>query len=224
MKPLYKFVVASLLFGAMSVNAETTISLQSEIQPLILNSADAEDASAESGNNLLLIEEGTNQLLFKVGQLVSEDAKHRKYNSPAFIIRFEASDRPLELSYPKLRTIADAKAFERSPSFTLVNDANRSVDFSIDKLTAGGLQNLRDYQNELVAYNQRADAIAAVSSVSTTSTVSTSTANKVASGESQPMSVTNSSSRMNILQGSFSQLSAQEQQEFMLWAMKNLKD
>ena len=224
MKPLYTLVATSLLLGAVTVNADTTLSFQSEIQPLILNSVDAEDALAESSNNLLLIEEGSNQLLFKVGQLVSEDAKHRKYNSPAFIIRFEASDSPLKLSYPKLRTIADAKAFERSPSFNLVNDANRPVEFFIDKLTAGGLQNLRDYQSELAVYNQRVDAIAAVSSVPTISTVSTSKENKVVSDESQPLPVTNSSSRMNILQGSFSQLSAQEQQEFMLWAMKNLKD
>ncbi|MBC7002020.1 DUF2057 domain-containing protein [Photobacterium sp. BZF1] len=218
MKPLYKFIAVGLMFGAVSVNAQTTLSLQSEIQPLILNSADAEDAMVESGHNRLLVEEGTNQLLFRVGQLVSEDAKHRKYNSPAFIIRFEAADTPLELSYPKMRTIAEAKAFEKSPSFSLINEGNRPVDFTIDTLRAGGLQNLRDYQNELAAYNKRADAIAAVTPTST------STIKHSSSIEPQPVTGVNSSSRMNILQASFSRLSAQEQQQFMLWAMKNLKE
>ena len=213
MKPLYKFIAAGLMFGAVSVSAETTLSFQSEIQPLILNSADAEDAFEESVHNRLLIGEGTNQLLFKVGQLVSEDAKHRKYNSPAFVIRFEATDSPLELSYPKIRTITEARAFEKSPAFELVNAENKAIDFSIDKLTAGGLQNLRDYQNELVAYNKRPDAIAAVSSL---------TEDKTSVVATQPS--VKSSSRMNVLQASFSNLSAKEQQQFMLWAMKNLKD
>ena len=44
--------------------------IQSEIQPLILNSADAEDAIEESGHNRLLIEEETEPLLFQ-GRTVS---------------------------------------------------------------------------------------------------------------------------------------------------------
>ncbi|PSV64839.1 DUF2057 domain-containing protein [Photobacterium profundum] len=202
-------VAILLALGSGQAAADTVLTLQPEINPIVVN-------GGKVGNGIFSpeqqvdIQKGENQILITVGQIVFEDAKRRKYNSPSYILKFNANDQPLSLTYDKMRTIQEAKAFEKSPSFVFTDVNGKNINYKIDVLNASGMQSFRDYQQELQAYNQGQEGRAAVTIASYTAIA--------------PQSVTpNPAAKMTFLHNTFSNLSADEQQQFMQWAMKNLK-
>jgi len=202
-------VAILLALGSGQAAADTVLTLQPEINPIVVN-------GGKVGNDIFSpeqqgdIQKGENQILITVGQIVFEDAKRRKYNSPSYILKFNANDQPLSLTHDKMRTIQEAKAFEKSPSFVFTDVNGKNINYKIDVLNASGMQSFRDYQQELQAYNQGQEGRAAVTIASYTAIA--------------PQSVTpNPAAKMTFLHNTFSNLSADEQQQFMQWAMKNLK-
>ncbi|NVJ54870.1 MAG: DUF2057 domain-containing protein [Vibrionaceae bacterium] len=175
------------------------LTLQQELVPRVLN---GEFVYPEriSANNSIQIEEGHNQLAVTVGQIVFEDGKRRKFDSQPLILEFSAEkDAELTLSYNKLRTIEEAKAFDREPKVTLLDDSGSKVEFSMTQLRKGGMQGFRDYEREVADYNLAL--------------------NKRVIKES----IAQSPQETQSLKTSFNNLSREEQQEFMQWAMRNLK-
>ena len=175
------------------------LTLQQELVPRVLN---GEFVYPEhiSANNSIQIEDGHNQLAVTVGQIVFEDGKRRKFDSQPLILEFSAAkDAELTLSYNKLRTIEEAKAFERDPKVTLLDDHGNTVEFSMTQLRKGGMQGFRDYEREVADYNLAQ--------------------NKQVTKES----IVQSPQKTQSLKASFNNLSREEQQEFMQWAMRNLK-
>ncbi|MGF1870412.1 YccT family protein [Photobacterium indicum] len=206
-------VAILLIFGSGQAVADTVLTLQPEINPIIVNGGKAGNGIF-SPEQQVDVQKGENQILITVGQIVFEDAKRRKYNSPSYILKFNANDQPLSLTYDKMRTIQEAKAFEKSPSFVFTDVNGKNINYKIDVLNASGMQSFRDYQQELQAYNQGQEGRAAVS-ISTASVGYTAI---------DPQSVApNPAAKMTFLHNTFRDLSADEQQQFMQWAMKNLK-
>lgn len=175
------------------------LTLQQELVPRVLN---GEFVYPEriSANNSIQIEDGHNQLTVTVGQIVFEDGKRRKFDSQPLILEFSAAkDAELTLSYNKLRTIEEAKAFERDPKVTLLDESGNTIEFSMTQLRKGGMQGFRDYEREVADYNLAL--------------------NKQETKES----IAQSPQETQSLKASFNNLSREEQQEFMQWAMRNLK-
>lgn len=175
------------------------LTLQQELVPRVLN---GEFVYPEriSADNSIQIEDGHNQLTVTVGQIVFEDGKRRKFDSQPLILEFSAAkDAELTLSYNKLRTIEEAKAFERDPKVTLLDESGNTIEFSMTQLRKGGMQGFRDYEREVADYNQAL--------------------NKQETKES----IAQSPQETQSLKASFNNLSREEQQEFMQWAMRNLK-
>ncbi len=175
------------------------LTLQQELVPRVLN---GEFVYPEriSANNSIQIEDGHNQLAVTVGQIVFEDGKRRKFDSQPLILEFSAAkDAELTLSYNKLRTIEEAKAFERDPKVTLLDENGNTIEFSMTQLRKGGMQGFRDYEREVADYNLAL--------------------NKQETKES----IAQSPQETQSLKASFNNLSREEQQEFMQWAMRNLK-
>lgn len=206
-------VAILLALGSGQAAADTVLTLQPEINPIVVNGGKVGN-SLFSSEQQVDVQKGENQILITVGQIVFEDAKRRKYNSPSYILKFNANEQPLSLTYNKIRTIQDAKAFEKSPSFVFTDVNGKNIDYKIDVLNASGMQSFRDYQQELQAYNQGQEGRAAAA-------ISTTTAGYTAIA---PQSITpNPAAKMTFLHNTFRDLSADEQQQFMQWAMKNLK-
>ncbi|KOO07331.1 YccT family protein [Vibrio hepatarius] len=175
------------------------LTLQQELVPRVLN---GEFVYPEriSANNSIQIKDGHNQLTVTVGQIVFEDGKRRKFDSQPLILEFSAAkDAELTLSYNKLRTIEEAKAFERDPKVTLLDESGNTIEFSMTQLRKGGMQGFRDYEREVADYNLAL--------------------NKQETKES----IAQSPQETQSLKASFNNLSREEQQEFMQWAMRNLK-
>lgn len=175
------------------------LTLQAELTPRVLNGESIYPGQI-SENNSIDIESGNNQLAVTVGQIVFEDGKRRKFDSQPLLLEFEAEeDTQLTLTYGKFRTIEDAKAFEKSPIVTLKNKTGNDVQFSLTQLNKGGLQGFRDYKREVADYNN------------------------VVNKQQATSNIANAPAATKTLKQSFSDLSREEQQEFMQWAMQNLK-
>ncbi|TOG28389.1 hypothetical protein CGJ04_22475 [Vibrio parahaemolyticus] len=175
------------------------LTLQKELVPRVIN---GEFVYPEwiSGNNSIELKDGENQLAVTVGQIVFEDGKRRKFDSQPLLLEFDAEkDAELSLTYKTFRTIEEAKAFELDPKVILKDKNGKEVDFSMVQLRKGGLQGFRDYEREVADYNNAMNKQATKSSIA------------------QSPAVTKT------LKESFNELSREEQQEFMQWAMRNLK-
>lgn len=175
------------------------LTLQKELVPRVIN---GEFVYPEriSDNNSIELKDGENQLAVTVGQIVFEDGKRRKFDSQPLLLEFDAEkDAELSLTYKTFRTIEEAKAFELDPKVVLKDKNGKEVDFSMVQLRKGGLQGFRDYEREVADYNNAMNKQATKSSIA------------------QSPAVTKT------LKESFNELSREEQQEFMQWAMRNLK-
>ena len=185
------------LLSAPAFAAQLT--LQAELVPRVIN-GDFVYPEWISDNNSIKVEDGANQLAVNVGQIVFEDGKRRKFDSQPLLLEFDApKDAELTLTYNKFRTIEEANAFEMDPKLTLKDANGKDVEFSMVQLRKGGLQGFRDYEREVADYN------------------------KAMNKESTKASIAASPAVTKTLKESFHDLSREEQQEFMQWAMRNLK-
>ncbi|OZS44842.1 YccT family protein [Photobacterium sanguinicancri] len=212
-----KLIVAlTLLAGCLSwqANAESTLTFNKEIGPLVLN-GDEVASDIFSSPNQLTLESGTNQVLFALGQLVVEDGRRTKFNSVPFIVRFNAPSDDVALSYQPFRTMEEAKAFDKDPRFVLKSASGEMIPFQLEPLYVNGMQGMKNYEKAVLKYNQKETGIAVVA-IGQTSTTPV--------DQIKPKNANTGSSQRMILEAGFNNLSAQEQQAFMMWAMKNLKN
>ena len=175
------------------------LTLQNELVPQVLN---GEYVYPEliSEQNSIELEDGSNQLAVTIGQIVFEDGKRRKFDSQPLLLEFDTGKKTqLKLTYNKFRTMDEAKVFERNPKVVLKDKQGNDVAFSMVQLRKGGLQGFRDYEREVANYQE------AVNKKTTQSSIE----------RSSPVTKT--------IKASFNDLSREQQQEFMQWAMRNLK-
>lgn len=175
------------------------LTLQNELVPQVLN---GEYVYPEliSDQNSIELEDGSNQLAVTIGQIVFEDGKRRKFDSQPLLLEFDTGKKTqLTLTYNKFRTMDEAKVFERNPKVVLKDKQGNDVAFSMVQLRKGGLQGFRDYEREVANYQE------AVNKKTTQSSIE----------RSSPVTKT--------IKASFNDLSREQQQEFMQWAMRNLK-
>ncbi|MDE1328011.1 YccT family protein [Vibrio aestuarianus] len=195
-----RFIIAGLstLFSLQAFAA--SIQLQAEIVPQVLNGKAVQESDFIQPQQLEL-KEGTNQLVVTIGQLVFQDGKRRKFDSQPMILEFSTgNDELLTLNYPNLRTIEDAKSFEKKPTFSFANQNKQKKEYSLLVMNKNGLQGFRDYEQEVADFNDK----------NKESTVVTD------SEKSAGVGTVN-------LKTEFSNLSKEQQQEFMQWALRNLK-
>ncbi|PMH41837.1 hypothetical protein BCU68_15280 [Vibrio sp. 10N.286.49.B3] len=192
-------MVFTLFFSSLA-SAETTLALQAELVPQVLN-GDKIHNRHFTARHTIQLQAGQNQLAVTIGQIVFEDGKRRKFDSQPLLLTFNAPDQQaLTMSYDTFRTIDDANQFERSPEFTLVTESGEPIRYELVQMNKGGLQGFRDYQREVADYNA-----------------------SLTKAETSHPQVLPTSEGMEGLQTRFNQLDRDQQQRFMQWAMQNLK-
>ncbi|MCD9473243.1 DUF2057 domain-containing protein [Photobacterium phosphoreum] len=194
--------------------AEVKLQSAKEMNAIVVNGK-AEGWSFIQGTNNIILPDGENQVLFQMGQIVLEDATRKKFNSIPLLIKFESKDSNLILTYPKIRTLDQAKAFDKLPKITLKNRNGENVEFELNQLDNNGLQNFRDYEREVSDYN-RTGGIASVKQVLTEPQLSNKAVFIKKDVQSSP------EAKMIFLKNAFTSLSLQERQDFMSWGLKNL--
>ena len=196
-----KLFVAFAMFSSYGF-ASPTLILQPEIVPQVLNGKRVLSSDFYAKNSLNLLE-GRNQLAITIGQIVSEDGKRRKFDSQPVLMSFTVeNDAVLSIKYSKFRTMDEAEKFEANPQFTFKNKDNKDQKYQWVQLNKGGLQGFRDYEREIADYNTKQGNI---------------------SHNNKGGEVYFSQSNTTEFQNTFLLLTAEQQQAFMQWAMRNLK-
>lgn len=196
------------------VYADVTLQAAKEMNAVVVNGK-AEGWSFIQGTNNIILPNGENQVLFQVGQIVLEDATRKKFNSIPLLIKFESKDSTIILTYPKIRTLDQAKAFDKSPKITLKNSNGENVYFELKQLDNNGLQNFRDYEREVSNYNQ-IGGIASVTQARTESQLQNKAVLIKSDVKSSP------EAKMVFLKNAFTALNPDEKQQFMSWGLKHL--
>ncbi|HFQ5402697.1 TPA: DUF2057 family protein [Vibrio vulnificus] len=194
-----KMMILSALALFSSSLFAANLTLQKEITPQIVNGEGVTLQEVHNGNRIEL-KPGHNQIAVTIGQIVFEDGKRRKFDSQPLLLEFVAKpEQALTLEYGKFRTIDDAKKFENNPTVHLTDAQGNPVAFTMVQLYKGGLQGFRDYEREVADYN----------------------AQKAQKVDSVPL--VNHDPKAMDLKTAFKEMTRQEQQAFMQWAMQNLK-
>ncbi|EGQ7757828.1 DUF2057 domain-containing protein [Vibrio vulnificus] len=194
-----KMMIMSALALFSSSLFAANLTLQKEITPQIVNGEGVTLQEVHNGNRIEL-KPGHNQIAVTIGQIVFEDGKRRKFDSQPLLLEFVAKpEQALTLEYGKFRTIDDAKKFENNPTVHLTDAQGNPVAFTMVQLYKGGLQGFRDYEREVADYN----------------------AQKAQKADSVPL--VNHDPKAMDLKTAFKEMTRQEQQAFMQWAMQNLK-
>ncbi|MPW37114.1 DUF2057 domain-containing protein [Vibrio sp. B1Z05] len=193
-------VLVTSIFISFNAFADSLLSFQTEIVPQVVNSM-AVDSGIFTNVDQIKIIEGSNQIGVTIGQIVFEDSKRRKFDSSLMLITFKAADEDsYQLSYKKMRTIEEANKFDKSPTFTLTDGSGEPVDFDLVVLPKSGFQGFNDYEKQVVSYNKLVD-----------------------SGTALTVAPVSADSMTSAIKSQFSKLSREKQQQFMQWAMQNLK-
>ncbi|KLV08754.1 DUF2057 domain-containing protein [Photobacterium ganghwense] len=138
-----------------------------------------------NGDKSLTLPNGVNQIAFKFKDSLRENGDDHLFTSDVIVVKFDASDANINLELPKIRSGQEARKFNQEPTFNLVDASGTKVDFTQDKLLKKGLQFGRNYEAEIVAYNQsgQAAAIAPIAAISTAQAVTTLPANAAPQGQ-----------------------------------------
>ncbi|PSW65812.1 DUF2057 domain-containing protein [Photobacterium leiognathi subsp. mandapamensis] len=209
MKKIICSVLPLVSLFSSNIYADVKLESSKETNILVVNGKE-EGWSFIKATNEVVLPNGENQILFNIGTVVLDDAAKKKFNSTPLLIKFDAKDAKLVLGYPKIRTLEQAEAFNKSPEITLKNSMGDEVKFEYIQLNNSGLQNFRDYEREVADYN-KSGGIASIGYVETTFSPPT-----------IPASAPSPEAKMKFLKNAFIGLSEEEKQEFMSWGLKNL--
>ncbi|PSV33424.1 MULTISPECIES: DUF2057 domain-containing protein [unclassified Photobacterium] len=209
MKKIICSVLPLVSLFSSNIYADVKFESSKETNILVVNGKE-EGWSFIKATNEVVLPNGENQILFNIGTVVLDDAAKKKFNSTPLLIKFDAKDTKLVLGYPKIRTLDQAEAFNKSPEITLKNSLGDEVKFEYIQLNSSGLQNFRDYEREVADYN-KSGGIASIGYVETTFSTPT-----------IPASTPSPEAKMKFLKNAFIGLSEEEKQEFMSWGLKNL--
>ncbi|MGF1723791.1 YccT family protein [Photobacterium nomapromontoriensis] len=157
-----KFRTALITIAACGLSfpslANVTLELPYQAELVLVNGVE------KSGNTPLNLPNGINQIAFTYQDSLRENGDDHLFKSDVIIVKFAAKDTTVALDLPKFRSSQEAKKFNKSPKFTLVENDNNKLSFKQDKLIKTGLQLGRNYEEEIAAYNMTGK-IAAVAPV-----------------------------------------------------------
>ncbi len=145
------FILGALFVAASAnVNADIKLNLSEGISMLALNGV---EASSDSG--YVMLPDGQNQIVVKYAAEIKTSADDYELESTeAFVLRFEASKTDMSLSVPVIRSMRDLERFENSAAWGLSDATGSAIEFQSAALVKEGFQLARDYERELIEFNQ----------------------------------------------------------------------
>ncbi len=151
----------ALLLGGLCLPAhsfaDVTLDLPKGLEIVALNGKNA-NIRKEA-----VLPDGLNQLAVRfTGEFGSRKNNRDLYYSDIFVVSFEAHNEKLFFQIPEMRNGRHLRAFNRNPDIHIMRAAGSETTTEVAKLEKEGLILLRDYEQELKAFN-RSDSPAAVS-------------------------------------------------------------
>ncbi|EGM69929.1 DUF2057 domain-containing protein [Shewanella sp. HN-41] len=139
---------AMLLASLQPVSAEVTLQLPSDVELLTVNGQKPLSTAPVTLSN------GLNQIAFRYNAQYRKQANSVRYQSDVLIVRFNETDQELQLKLPNIDSAKAAKQFDESPSLSLLDKHNQAIAFDQDRLVKNGLQIGRNFEQEILLYNQ----------------------------------------------------------------------
>ena len=217
-----KKLTSALLFAAMALPVGATeLTIINEIEPLVLNGKELTRNDYKSAQ-VINLQEGQNQLLFALDQLVVEDGRRNKLVFPSVVIKFDAASAPVTLSYPVFRHVDQAKTFRKALDFSLLDAQGKAVDYQVDLLHIKGFSQFNDYEAAVAEYNQ----VGGIASISQTDAVAphASHTEKIKSTGAQAEMKTAISTSSSSIKSDFLSMTPTQRQEFISWAVKHINE
>lgn len=153
MKVMKTLFAIGVLTASFAPQADVGLRFHNEVSPIIV---DGEEVGFRVfGTPEYQLEDGTNQIVFRVSKLVEGTTGEReKYNSKPYVMTFNAKDLNLYLAPSgKITRKSHAKAFDEKPTFSLTDESGKQLDYSVEVLPASqGIT--RDYTKELAKFNK----------------------------------------------------------------------
>ncbi|KII80461.1 DUF2057 domain-containing protein [Vibrio renipiscarius] len=216
MKVIKTLLAIGVMTASFAPHAEVGLNFHRDLSPIIVNGEGMGYALFSNSEHTL--DNGTNQIVFRMSRLIENGGERDKFNSDAFVLSFDAEDIDLRLE-PVMRVLrgSDGIEFNRNPKVALVDEAGNHIKFTIDTLPAGKAL-IRDYEKDLVNYNKvngiatEQAELAVVQAVAATEAAPVVKVVTVNTGEVGPVSM---------IQYWMEKATPVENDKFMTWAFEN---
>lgn len=149
-----------VLMFSYTAQADVVVNIDKDLQLLAIN---GEELTGSFGHTpQVTLSDGINQLVLRAEKVIHMGGNKNKYKSPAIVVKMVANNSQL-LVQPSIniRDETMSKEFDRNPGVTVISQQGK-VEYTQDVLLSRGMGLFRDYEKELVRFNQ-SNSTAAVS-------------------------------------------------------------
>ncbi|WP_260259128.1 YccT family protein [Vibrio intestinalis] len=153
MKVMKTLLAIGVMTASFAPHAEVGLNFHHELAPIIIDGEEQGFANFTSDSDFTL-DNGTNQIVFRMEKLIDGQGDREKFNSHAFVLSFTAKDTQVSLK-PTMRVLrtTQAQAFNQDPKVALVDKNGKHLDFTLDVLPPSNAI-MRDYTAELASFNK----------------------------------------------------------------------
>ncbi|GAL32966.1 hypothetical protein JCM19240_6398 [Vibrio maritimus] len=153
MKKLVVALITLLVACGVKASEGSSLSLSRGIVVHVVNGK-AVDKEWLVSQQLLTLPAGANQILVTLEQPIPYNTMKEKHRSNPIVLEFALAKGESQLSYRLFRDKADARKFEQSLDFTLLDASDSLIDFEATVLHASGFVGFEDFLKLIDQHNQ----------------------------------------------------------------------
>lgn len=236
MKQVLKSILVVGALMPFVANAEVNVTLHKDVEAVVVNGE--EIPMSIMGKSQFSMENGTNQLVIRLSKLIATGSEFEKFKSDPLVVTFSSENTDIFIESTRdITREAQVKGFKQSPSFTLTDQSGNAVASQQDVLPQGpGF--LRNYEKELVKFNEKHGIALGVSTLAVSTVASASELNESSHVQTpvetmtvvpqkqvsnQTMQSISSENAIILLQADFLRMNPEQQKQFLQWAVKNVR-
>ncbi|KXF81135.1 YccT family protein [Enterovibrio coralii] len=150
-----KLFLASVFSAVLplAAHADVTLHLDRGVELLAYNGQEYQ-SKVFGDDAKITLENGTQQLAFRSVASFEKGKEVSFQKSDVIVVKFDASDEDVYFDLPAFKSKREAMAFNKNPSFEIVDGDQNPIAFEQGKLIKKGFQLSRDYLAELQRYNE----------------------------------------------------------------------
>ncbi|GMQ47413.1 DUF2057 family protein [Vibrio sp. 10N] len=153
MKKIVIALMTLLVACGVKASEDSVLSLSRGIVVHVVNGK-AVDKEWLVSQQLLNLPAGENQILVTLEQPVPYNTMKEKHRSNPIVLEFTLPEGESELSYRLFRDKADARAFEQSLDFSLLDTIGSPIDFDATVLHTSGFVGFEDFLELIRQHNK----------------------------------------------------------------------
>lgn len=226
-----KIILLAALPLTFAANADVTLELPENVKLLVVNEQDANKGLSgffTPADDSIILPNGENQIVFQVDEYFYKGGKQsdRVFSNP-IIFTFDAENQILTLELPPFSNRNDIEQYSLSPTLSLKDKSNTSVNVRADALKLRGYAVTGDFADNTRLYNINGSPAAyqntyvnpAIIKKASIEDAKLSTPREIAEEQASKFE----ESPENMMKLWFSKATPTEQKNFISWAVQNMK-